>query len=190
MFLYYQFTKEVWRLVWGLFGKGYLGLSLFLNSFQIGEPTTLGTSQRIPIFKCLWIALPKSICWISWLAGNKRIFIGEIANAKTTTMRAYATLSKYIRSRVHWKNQIMDIQEAKWLATFQLETSPQTISNTFIKHPKMGLTFVEVSLPRLETTVTGSNPYFQRSITKKPKGGRCVGGRGGVQLAIPEDISL
>jgi hypothetical protein len=109
MFMDCQFTKKFWRLASGALWQRLFWPDTVSNFFSRWRTHYLGNFTNKPAFKLIWVALPKYICWNVQLARNKRIFKGEIANAKSTTMRAYAILSEYMRPRVRWKKQIMDM---------------------------------------------------------------------------------
>jgi hypothetical protein len=96
-------------------------------SFQIGPPDT-GAPSRNPLFKALFKALPKFICWKIWLARNRIIFSNlrsppDLVAKKVVGLLAEVFLSKFKAFPFTPTSTI----ESDWINSFFLPPSPTSL---------------------------------------------------------------
>jgi hypothetical protein len=81
-----------------------------------------GTLRNKAIFKKLWNALPKYLCWKIWLTRNRAIFNQILAKPKVAMAKAKGLLAEHINSKLQLLTnvQLLDKDEEVWYEQFEI----------------------------------------------------------------------
>jgi hypothetical protein len=95
------------------------------------------TLKDKPMYKRVWLALPKYLYWKIWIVHNKAIFKQELENPNIVAAKAKGLLAEYIKSkgRQNHGNQCLNEDEKEWLNQFQLVPS-SPLSSSVNPKPK------------------------------------------------------
>ena len=125
LFLECNFAKEAWRLSL---------LDLQIPAFPQSTVAELFTSWNniyphgIPtesLWRKIWTAVPKFVCWQLWLARNDQIFNGNRHSPLQVAVKAKAFLLEETQKQYFKEDSLLLLEERRWL--FPLEPSPHKL---------------------------------------------------------------
>jgi len=86
------------------------------------EQKLQGHSKNKPIFNNLWMALPKYLCWITWVAQNKVIFKQENDTPRSIATKTKGLLAEFINSNqtINLMHETLDSKEERCISQFSI----------------------------------------------------------------------
>lgn len=127
LFVECGYVKEAWSIVVEGLGNRFVWLNTYTCFFARWWKKYHGSFKQKDNMKCIWVVLPKYVCWCICLARNRAIFQEEKKNPKRRAIKALSLLSEHMCFRLKQSAQMLDVDEQRWISKFKLgNTRPLT----------------------------------------------------------------
>lgn len=143
--------------------------------FSLWNKNHRGTLKNKPIFKKLWMALPKYLCWKTWLARNRVIFKQDKNTPRSVAAKAKGLLAEFINSK-----QTVNLMHEIWMQK-RKDGSPNSLSlisnlcHLWANQPLANLATKNeyTRIFELAALLRNTYPIFLWSFQRKSRGGKC-----------------